>query len=408
MSGAAYTLAGETEARMMEPVLDKRSEQELLLELRRLAGAYVPDWRFCEDMTETGSVIVKLFAELMGESVAELNKTLERNREAFLKSQGLCQKQGSRAEGTMVFGLVKPDMPPAVVPRGAVVLAKGKSGQAAYETLEEVFVTGEKPGKVRVRAVKPGADGNLPAGGGHKLECSAGFVSDIKNPLPITGGTDGEPLEAAMERCEAAFRHRYRAVTPGDYESLVRERFPEVKLVRCFPGYNGAGSRTLGAVTVVVLQEGNMEGERYLYGKTEEIREYLTACAESAVQQSGLSVVLPEFVRMDILAELYTGQRTDKEQIELAAKKALETFLHPLKGGFKENGWHLGILPPYGQIKTCLERVGKVRYGRRITVEWKRKRDGAWEDMTQEEARRIPWSLPVNGEHRILVKGVCG
>ena len=392
----------------MGPVLDGRKEQELLQEIRKLAKAYVPDWRFCEDMAEPGSVIAKLFAELMAETVTVFDENLERNREAFLKSQGMNQKEGGHAEGTMVFKLVKPDMPSAVVPSGAVVLAKGKEGQVAFETCEEVLVTGNRVGMAHVRAVKPGDRGNLPPGGGYKLESSVGFVSLIENLKPVTGGTDRETLKAAMERSESAFRHQYRAVTPGDYENLVREQYREVELVRCFPGYGGDGRRRTGAVTVVVLQLGKMEGSPYYYGKTQEIRQYLMGCTEPAVWRNELAVIMPEFIRMDVMAELYTGPENDRDQVRQAAEKALEQFFHPLEGGNQGGGWHLGALPPYGQIKACLQSTPGVSYDRRITVEWKRKRDGHWEDIAWEEVKQIPWSLPVNGTHRILVKGAGG
>lgn len=380
-----------------------QSREEILKELRKLAESYTPDWRFDEELSEPGSVIAVLFAELMEESAAQFGKLLERNRTAFLQTQGMEPKDGGRASGDMVFELVKPEMPDAVVPKGAVVLADTGAGQGIYETLEPVYVAGNAPGRGRVQARNPGAGWNLPAGSGYVLERSAGYVSKIGNPKPLTGGTDRESPEEAARRCEAAIRHQYRAVTPGDYESLVRELCREVERVRCFPGYDGEGRPSPGAVTVAVLQKGKMGDKPYFYAKTEEIRNYLVECAGTMVQKNGLSVVLPVFIRTDVSAEIYCLPDTAGSETRKKIMDSLEQFLDPTGGGFEGEGWSFGNLPLYGQIKACLQQTPGVRYGKRITVERKRLHDGKWQDISFEEAKKIPWALPANGQHRITV-----
>lgn len=377
------------------------SREEILEKLQHLAKSYTPDWRFDEELSEPGSVIAVLFAQMMEESEAQFGRLLERNREAFLRTQGMEPKEGGRASGTMMFELVKPEMPDAVVPKGAIVLADGKQGQTAYETLEAAYVSGKEPGVSRVQALEAGTGGNLPAGNGYVLERCAGFVSGIGNPEPITGGTDRESLESAMERCESAIRHQYRAVTPGDYESLVRELCPEVERVRCFPGFDGDGNPCPGAVTVAVLQSGKMGDSTYFYAKTEEIRRYLTEQSGAMVRENGVFVIFPVFVRIDVTAEVHCLPGTAGSDVERNVTEALNCFLNPIAGGFEGEGWSFGNLPPYGQIKSCLQRAAGVRYGKRITVERKRERNGQWEDISEEELKKLPWTLPASGQHRI-------
>ncbi|MEW4414337.1 baseplate J/gp47 family protein [Clostridium sp. AN503] len=378
-----------------------RESEKILEEIRQLALSYTPDWRFAEDLKEPGSVIAALFAGLLAESEASFGQFLLRNREEFFKLLGMCPREGERASGEMTFGLVKPDMPDAVVPEKTVVLAGGPKGQTAYELLEAVYVVGNRPGRGRVRALQTGSGGNLPEGTGYKLERSAGFVSEIANPLPLTGGADQETLETAIKRCGAALRHQYRAVTPGDYESLVRELCQEVVRVRCFPGYDGGGGRYPGAVTVAVLQKGRMGENHYYYGKTAEIQAYLYAHSGAMVRENGLFVVLPEFIRMDVSAELLCLPGVAGSQAKRLAKEALEHFLDPVDGGVMGEGWSFGGLPSYGQIKTCLQQVPGISQQRRITVEWKWMRDGQWEDVLPGAAKEIPWTLPVSGQHRL-------
>ena len=378
-----------------------REREKILEEIRQLARSYTPDWRFAEDKKEPGSVIAALFAELLAESEASFGQFLLRNREEFFKLLGMEQRDGERASGEMVFGLVKPNMPDAVVPEGTVVLAGGAKGQTAYELLEAVYVAGNRPGRGRVRALQTGSGGNLPEGTGYKLERSAGFVSEIGNPEPLTGGADQESLETAIKRCGAALRHQYRAVTPGDYESLVRALCQEVVRVRCFPGYDGVGGRCPGAVTVAVLQKGRMGENHYFYGKTEEIRAYLYAHSGAIVRENGLYAVLPEWIRMDVSAELLCMPNVAGSRTERLVNEALEHFLDPVDGGVMGEGWSFGVLPTYSQIKTCMKQVPGISLLRRITVEWKWMRDGQWEDVAPRKAKEMPWTLPLSGQHRL-------
>lgn len=53
-------------------------------------------------------------------------------------------------------------------------------------------------------------------------------VTNVRNPLPAQGGTNGEPLERVRLDAPEAFRIQQRAVTQADYED-VSERDPEVQ-----------------------------------------------------------------------------------------------------------------------------------------------------------------------------------
>ncbi|MCI3207993.1 MULTISPECIES: hypothetical protein [Pandoraea] len=60
-----------------------------------------------------------------------------------------------------------------------------------------------------------------------------GIVSLVQ-PLPSCGGRPQETREQMRTRVSERLRHKQRAVTPADFESLILEAFPEVYKVKCF------------------------------------------------------------------------------------------------------------------------------------------------------------------------------
>lgn len=262
---------------------------------------------------------------------------------------------------------------------------------------------------VKVRAKQPGITGNRMPDRNHRLVQSIGYVTRIQNPDILYGGRPAETAEEAMERNSARIRHRFRAVTPGDFESLVYESAPDVRKVKCFPGYDGDGKPCPGGVTVVVLQKDFMEGRHYFYRVREQIYGSLKQWADGLMVWEGrLWVARPVFVRMHVRAELFVKSHDQVMEAERTTRELLETYLNPVVGGHDKRGWDIGRIPEYGQVKRLLQKQEDVCGVKRLWISYEQDEDGNFAETEEEKVRRMPWILPVSGSHQIVAGVIPG
>ncbi len=67
-----------------------------------------------------------------------------------------------------------------------------------------------------------GQIGNVKRGMITTLDRSIAYIDTVMNPIDAWGGADQESVSDAMERVGHAIRHRNRAITYGDFESVIR------------------------------------------------------------------------------------------------------------------------------------------------------------------------------------------
>ncbi len=113
-----------------------------------------------------------------------------------------------------------------------------------------------------------GTRGNVPAGTIESLLTAFPQIKEVRNLTQMSGGTGRLSMEEIESRGSRFLHNRGRASGRRDYEELVREAFPQVNHVRCFPGRNERGERTPGHICVVIAGYGkNGEGTEALCGK---------------------------------------------------------------------------------------------------------------------------------------------
>lgn len=78
-------------------------------------------------------------------------------------------------------------------------------------------------------------DSRLPAGSIKEARYSIPGISGIHQIMDSFGGKPAESAAQWTVRISERLRHKNRAVTPGDYESLILQRFPEIYKAKCFP-----------------------------------------------------------------------------------------------------------------------------------------------------------------------------
>lgn len=478
-----------------------------------LAAAYTPEWRFSVEQPDMGSSLALLFAEFMDETLKAFSELPESHRMHFFNCLGAELLPGTPAVGFMTFDLIKPDMPPAVIPKGTGVEGEGTDGnKVQFETLKEVAVSpsrvdpeaydGEegiylrfslplsgpihsllavvKPGnslegrricleyevengfkavpiedttmqltctgiirftklpgmisgsrmgrngfwlRIRnegggkpdhhirfymnaapVKATEAGSNKNLPPMTKLKLMRTSGFVTDIKNPDVLYGGTDRESEAEAAKRMSARIRHRFQAVTAQDMERLAVEASRNIEKVKCFTGRNGSGVKKQGHVTLVVLQKDYEGGRRYFYRLKEEILKALKPAVSSCLADSGrLSVAAPWFVIMDVDVTVAAGDYDSVTELQGLILTALREYLNPVAGGYDKKGWEFGSLPGHGQIRHMLQRIPGVAYVGRMSIGVHLEAMGERKEMNYEDVSELPWTLPLSGSHDVTV-----
>lgn len=481
--------------------------------IRELAACYTPDWRFSTEQPDLGSSLALLFAEQMGETLKVISELQESHRVRFYNKLGAGPMAGAPSGGYMTFNLVKPDMPPSLVPKGTGVEGMAPGGsKVRFETLEEVAVSpsradpepypegdafylrfdlpltgslhnllavvntgigaetrrliweyesesgfcpfpaedgsfqltctgiirftklsgmaerthrGKRGFWIRIRnelgepfacpvrfymngaavaAEDGGRDKNLPPMSALKLTKTVGFVTDIRNPDVLYGGTDTESESDAMERMGARIRHRFQAVTAGDMESVARESSLNIEKVKCFPGYDEQGLRSPGCVTLTVLQKDYEGGRNYFYRLRTELLNRLKEVVSPCLAKSGrLFVAAPWFIHMDVEVTAVTGDYGRVTGLQAVLEDAVSQYLNPVTGGYDGKGWEFGCLPGYGQIKHMLQRIGDVAYIRRMSVRVHMEVMGERREMNLEDVEKLPYILPLSGVHEVTV-----
>jgi uncharacterized phage protein gp47/JayE len=246
-----------------------------------------------------------------------------------------------RARGLIFFGDgVKGKIPPS----GAPILAK------------QHRAGGGLAGNVAARSIK-------------QLLGAVSGVQTVFNPRAAEGGADGETLENFRSRGPQTIRHRGRAITPADYETLAREASPAVAVARAIPTRNASGRTVPGWITLLIIPQSEERRPWPSFGLREQVRRFLAEHAPADVAAAvHINVVGPDYLPVDVAATLAPRDSAEAGAVELRARQALEEFLHPLRGGPERRGWELGRDLYLSDVAAVLERVPGVDYVQELAL----------------------------------------
>ncbi|MHA6534198.1 putative baseplate assembly protein [Paenibacillus sp. BAC0078] len=142
------------------PTIDKRNQEQLVPELRRLIHQYCSkEWT---DLTELEAdkkvdALVHIFTGMMGKVIDRLNKAPEKNFISFLNLIGIHPTPPRAAKAPLLFKL-KPDSDKiSTIPAGTKVSAQPETGaEVIFETEKDLTVI--QPRLVRAVSLDPGED----------------------------------------------------------------------------------------------------------------------------------------------------------------------------------------------------------------------------------------------------------
>jgi hypothetical protein len=208
-----------------------------------------------------------------------------------------------------------------------------------------------------------GSRGNVAAGAVSQILGSIGGVQGVTNPKPAEGGADLESLQEYPLRAPFTLRHRGRAVTPGDYETMAREASPAVSYARALGARNSAGRPMPGWVTLVIIPESDDPRPYPSFGLRREVFNYLAARAPADLTvMSRIFVTGPRYFSVDVSATVAPVDASQAGAVEKAVAAALALFLHPLHGGPDGSGWDFGRDVYLSDVAAVIEQADGVDY----------------------------------------------
>jgi hypothetical protein len=206
-----------------------------------------------------------------------------------------------------------------------------------------------------------GLAGNVPAGTITELHSGASYVQSVTNPFAASGGSATEGVSRAQGRATQRIRNRLRAVASADFEWIAREASPEVARARCLSTTGPDGSRELGWVTLVVVPNSTDPAPMPSAGLLAEVEAALIACVPATIAGSIL-LQSPTYTALSVRADIAPLQPDQAALVEARVRDRLASFLHPLLGGAKGDGWDFGEPVYQSQVATLLEATEGVDY----------------------------------------------
>ena len=237
------------------------------------------------------------------------------------------------------------------------------------------------PGNIRLTRYRSGGGvaGNQPAQTIKQLVSAVPYVQKVVNWSAATGGNDPEPTENILERGPRGIRHRDRAVTAEDFEDLAMLASREVARAKCVPQFDLARDpfarrRKPGLISVVVVPRSEDPKPVPSSDLLNRVHTFLDARRLATAE---LVVVGPEYVRVDVDAEIVVYRPDEASDVEQEVTQALQSYLHPIRGGSNRSGWDFGRLPQKFDLYVLIERIVRVSHIRNLRVSTVADRQGA-------------------------------
>lgn len=210
-------------------------------------------------------------------------------------------------------------------------------------------------------------------GGGELGNVKAGaislIVSEQDSPLrglqvvnyrAAEGGKDPESLEQAKSRVCRELNTVSRAVTLADYEKLACQT-PGLRVSRA----KAILDQDNQTVTVIAVPFSLAPKPVPSEGFLDTVRHHLN---RHRLVTTNLTVVPPEYVRVDIQAALGIKPGFNPEMTRELAAARLEEFLHPFRGGPEGTGWPFGRPVYPSELHQVLESLEGIDYVQQLTI----------------------------------------
>ncbi len=215
-----------------------------------------------------------------------------------------------------------------------------------------------------------GTRGNLAPHSLKQLVSAVPYVQKVTNWVSSSGGTDPETDASLLERGPRGVRHRGRAVGAEDYEDLALLASREVARAKCVPLYDLKADRDArrkrpGLISLILVPNSTNPKPAPSSDLFDRVLNFLDA---RRMAMNELVLVGPEYVRVDVTAEVVVAQPEVASRVELDVRHELERHLHPVTGGVRGTGWDYGRLPQRFDLCVLIEKIEGVSHVRDLHI----------------------------------------
>jgi baseplate J-like protein len=264
------------------------------------------------------------------------------------------------------------------------------------------------PGKDSIKAAVyrsgGGAIGNTAPDTITELKTTFPFVDKVVNHEASSGGSDQQDIDRVTLNGPRVIKSRDRAVTAEDFEWLALQASSEVAKARCLPltkadslATPNTGTQQPGWITVIVVPQGQEDQLLPTRGLIQTVKDYLAARSLTTLADR-IEIVGPRYIPITVDAEVIPKRIVDAKAVEKRVLDSLKTFLHPLRGGARRDGWDFGRHVYLSEIASVIQGTEGVDRVRRITLK-------QGEQRVQDRIAIEAGALPASGDHRVVAVG---
>ncbi|NUM34354.1 MAG: putative baseplate assembly protein [Candidatus Brocadiae bacterium] len=234
--------------------------------------------------------------------------------------------------------------------QGTVLFGNGERGMIPPKGSQNIVAKEYKSGG--------GEKGNQDTGTITTLTSAIPNIKGVENPVPSVGGTDQEDFNRAAQRGPGAVKNLDRAVTKEDFEWLALQ-FQEVAKAKCIETQRGKIS-----LVVVPKTPRELKPKKVLLDL---IKRYLEK--RSLITLKGkIEVEGPDYTEVNADITVKILSMGESSRISEAIQKKIHEFLHPVKGGYNNQGWDFGEKIYVVDIGSSISKIEGIDYIQKIVL----------------------------------------
>lgn len=240
-----------------------------------------------------------------------------------------------------------------------------------------------------------GMPGNLPANALKGPTVGIPFIADMTNFEPTCGGSGGQNTDVLLRIAPQRLKHGGKAVTAGDFESIVLEEFAQVEDVRCFGRKNSLFETADGYVTVIVKPY-DCGSRPYAEALCERIKKRLEQCScRGLMRENGLSVLPARVLRVSAEITVPTDDYGNTARIEREMIGAVTELIESRPFG------RIGAVPSVLDIYKALKKISAAFRVSGVLLMGEYHDGNAPVLISLDQAPRFGGFVCVNGTHRV-------